>query len=309
MEPPDKPRRRPGAELAILQTKPKKGNYRENLAHAAEAFRQLGADRPPDLVVLPEAAFTGYFLEGAVYELALEAETFAADLSGAWFEANPGVSVDLVAGFFEKRDGTYYNAAMYLALENGGARIAHVHRKMFLPTYGVFDEARFLTRGRRLQTFATRFGTVAMLICEDVWHSIVPTVAALKGARILIVASAAPGRGIDEGNELSSITRWREILQAVAAEHGVYVAYANLAGFEGGKGFSGSSCVVDPWGRVLVQGPNVGECIVRARLDPAEIDRARAAFPLLWDLEAVLPDLLLDGELPLPRGIDDVSGR
>ncbi len=296
-------------DVAILQTKPHKGRYRENLQHVGEAFAQLGQGHVPDIVLLPEAAFTGYFLEGAVYELAMGADAFAADLEATWRDANPGKPVDIAAGFFENCDGTYYNSALYLTLDRVGARTEHVHRKMFLPTYGVFDEARFLSRGRRLQTFVTRFGTAALLICEDVWHSIVPTVAALKGARILVVPSAAPGRGIDEGAELSSITRWREILQAIAAEHGVYVLYANLAGFEGGKGFSGSSCILDPLGRVVVQGPAVGECIVRAKIDLTEIDRARAMFPLLGDLSAVLPDLLLDDELPLPRGSHDAASR
>jgi predicted amidohydrolase len=179
---------------------------------------------------------------------------------------------------------------------------------MFLPTYGVFDEERFLSRGRRLQTFDTRFGTIAMLICEDVWHAIMPTIAAIKGARIFIIPSAAPGRGIEEDDELGSINRWREILHATAAEHGVYLLYSGLAGFEGGKGMTGSSRVVDPYGRTVVQAPALGAHIIRATIDMREIDLARATLPLLGDLSAVLPDLLLDEELPLPRGMRDVTG-
>ncbi len=293
-----------GVRVAIVQTKPQKGRYAENLRDLREIFAQLaGGDEPPDLVVLPEAALTGYFLEGAVYELALERDRFVADLSAAWFAAGGDREVDIVCGYYENDGGTYYNSAVYLHL--GPQRAIECignHRKMFLPTYGVFDEERFLSRGRRLRPFPTRFGTAALLICEDVWHSIMPTIAAVKGARLLIVPSAAPGRGIEDGEELASVARWREILCAIAAEHGVYVLYAGLAGFEGGKGMTGSSCVIDPRGRIVVQAPPLGACIVRATIDSREIDLARASLPLLGDLSAVLPDLLLDETLPLPRG-------
>ena len=308
MEPPVSLNHRPShVRVAIVQSKPRKGRYAENLAALREVFAQLGgASEPPDLVVLPEAALTGYFLEGAVYELAIEAQRFAHDLAQAWREACGERRVDIACGFFENSGGTYYNSAVYVEVEGGRERIRHLHRKMFLPTYGVFDEERFLSRGRRLQVFDTRFGTMAMLICEDVWHAIMPTIAAVKGARVLIVPSAAPGRGIEEDDELGSIARWREILHATAAEHGVYLLYAGLAGFEGGKGMTGSSRVVSPHGRTLVQAPALGAHIIRATLDMREIDLARATLPLLGDLNSVLPDLLLDEELPLPareRGV------
>jgi predicted amidohydrolase len=285
--------------VAIVQTKPRKGKYRENLHDLREVFAQVGSE-PVDLIVLPEAALTGYFLEGAVYELAMDAPAFANDIAAAWLEANPKKDVDIVCGFYENSDGTYYNSAMYLQISNREAHIKHVHRKMFLPTYGVFDEERFLSRGRHLKTFDTRFGRMAMLICEDSWHAIMPTIAAVKGARILVIPSAAPGRGIEGGDELTSIVRWRAILESIAAEHGVFLLYAGLAGFEGGKGMTGSSRIVDPRGRTIVEAPPLGAHIIRATLDLHEIDLARATLPLLGDLNAVLPDLLLDEELPLP---------
>ena len=295
-------------QVAIVQTKPRKGDYARNLKDLRDIFAQLGsADPVPDLVVLPEASLTGYFLEGAVYELAMDAQQFARDLAQTWRDANGALAVDIVAGFYENCGGTYHNSAVYLDVDEKGERIRHVHRKMFLPTYGVFDEERFLSRGRKLQVFDTRFGPVALLICEDVWHAIMPTIAAVKGARVLIIPSAAPGRGIEEDDELGSIARWREILQATAAEHGVYVVYAGLAGFEGGKGMTGASRVVDPYGRTVVQAPTLGAHILRATIDTREIDLARATLPLLGDLNAVLPDLLLDEELPVFRGLDKLG--
>ncbi len=284
--------------VALLQTKPAKGQYQRNLAAAGEAFAQLAGDAP-DLVVLPEAALTGYFLEGAVYDLALSASSFASDLARTWRQAC-GQRVDLVAGFFENDAGTYYNSAIYVQIEPDNERIVHLHRKLFLPTYGVFDEERFLSRGHQLGVFETRFGAMALLICEDACHSIVGTVAAVKGARVLVIPSASPGRGVEGDGELESVAQWRARLRLTALEHGVYVIYAGLTGFEGGKGMTGSSCVVDPRGRVLVEAPTTQACIVRADLDLRDIDLARAILPLLGDLETVLPDLLLDDDLPLP---------
>jgi predicted amidohydrolase len=298
-------------KLAIVQTKPRKGDVVANLAELAEVFAQLAAEEAPyDLVVLPEAALTGYFLEGGVYELAFTAEDLAARLAALW-RASPGASratLDLAIGFFENASGTYYNSALYLEIGPLEHRIVHVHRKMFLPTYGVFDEERFLSRGRRLQAFDTRFGRMAMLICEDAWHAIMPTLAALKGARTLIVPSASPGRGLAAGGELESVTHWRNVLRSYAVEHGMYVLYAGLAGFEGGKGMTGSSAVIDPFGEMVARLPALGAHILRAEIDFSEIDIARARLPLLGDLGAVLPDLLYDDELT-PAFVRRLEGR
>jgi N-carbamoylputrescine amidase len=291
--------------VALVQMKPAKGRYAENLRAGGEAFAQL-RDGRSDLIVFPEAAFTGYFLEGAVYDLALSAPQFANDLARTWRAARGDAETDIVAGFYENDGGTYYNSAVYVHVDGRGERIVHLHRKLFLPTYGVFDEERFLSRGRKLGAFETRFGKMAMMICEDAWHAIVPTIAAVKGARILLVPSASPGRGIEGEGELTSIIQWRQKLIAAAVEHGVFVVYAGLTGFEGGKGMTGNSCAIDPHGTVLVQAPAAEACIVRVELDLHEIDLARAGLPLLGDLEAVLPDLLLDEDLPLPRGPRDV---
>jgi predicted amidohydrolase len=220
-------------------------------------------------------------------------------LAELW-RAAPGSArapVDVVLGFYENAGGTYYNAALYLHIDAAGHEILHVHRKMFLPTYGVFDEERFLSRGRRLQTFETRFGRMAILVCEDAWHAIMPTIAAVKGARVLLVPSASPGRGLGAGGELESVLHWRNVLHSYAVEHGVFVIYAGLAGFEGGKGMTGSSTIIDPFGDTLVTAPVLGAHVLSAELDLSDVDVARAGLPLLGDLGAVLPDLLFDTEL------------
>jgi N-carbamoylputrescine amidase len=298
--------------VAIVQFKPRKGDVDANFATLRRVFAQLiaGPGVLPHLIVLPEAALTGYFLEGGVYELAFTAEAFAERLNTEWIAAGGKSAIDVVCGFYENDGGTYHNSALYVALGGAAPKIVHVHRKMFLPTYGVFDEERFLARGRKLSVFPTPFGTAAILICEDAWHSIMPTIAALKGARMIIVPSASPGRGLAGSGMLESVERWRATAMLTASEHGVYVLYAGLTGFEGGKGMSGGSCIVSPRGDMLESLDELTVAILRAQLDPAEVDLARATLPLLGDLGGVLPDLLYDADLPLPRPVAvDVSGR
>ena len=298
----DAPAPRPTG-VAVVQFKPLKGDVASNVATLQTIFAQLNAAGAPDIIVLPEACLTGYFLEGAVYELALTADAFANLLQDAWRGAagTAAPAVDVVCGFFENDGGTFYNSAMYVTLGGAEPAVVHVHRKMFLPTYGVFDEERFHSRGRQLRVFASAFGPAAILICEDAWHSIMPTIAAPKGAHVLFVPSASPGRGLSGNGELESVARWKSILRAHASEHGVYVVYCGLTGFEGGKGFAGSSCVISPGGTYVVEAPALDACILRADLDPAEFEVARATLPLLGDLAAVLPDLWFDAEIPLPK--------
>lgn len=293
----------PAVEIAVIQFKPAKGNIAANVATLQTIFADIaGLPSRPRILALPEACLTGYFLEGAVYELALTAPDFAATLHAAWIAAaGATATIDVMCGFFENDGGTFYNSALYATLGGSGPVIVHVHRKMFLATYGVFDEERFLSRGRNLGTFESAFGTAAILICEDAWHGIMATVAALKGARVIFVPSASPGRGLAGSGELESVTRWKSLLRTYASEHGVYIVYAGLTGFEGGKGMAGSSCVVSPSGAMLVEAPALEACIVRAALDPAEVDIARSTLPLLGDLAGVLPDLWYDPQIPLPR--------
>lgn len=282
--------------LAIAQFKPSKGDYPENLAHLGRLLAQLaGKKAPPDLLVLPEAAMTGYLLEGGVRDLAVTAGTLFEDLART-HQRSGAPPLDIVVGFYEKWRGHLYNSALYATLAGQAAGIAHVHRKVFLPTYGVFDEERFVEAGLSVQAFDTRFGRVAIMICEDAWHSLTPTIAALGGAQLILIPSASPARGTQPLEETvgrpANVSRWERIARDVAEEHGVWVAVAQLVGFEGGKGFAGGSVVATPRGEVVVRGPLWEESLVEAVVDFDEVGRARADLPLLADLETRLPHLL-----------------
>lgn len=284
--------------LAIAQFKPAKGDYAENLDRVGLLFEQVAARKdPPDLLVLPEAAMTGYLLEGGVRDLAVTAGTLFADLA-ARHKKSGAPPLDIVAGFYEKWRGHLYNSALYATLGGASPGVVHVHRKVFLPTYGVFDEERFVEAGLSVRAFDTRFGRMAIVICEDAWHSLTPTVAALHGAQLILVPSASPARGTQPLEETiarpANVSRWERIARYVAEEHGVWVAVAHLVGFEGGKGFAGGSVVATPRGEVLVRGPLWEEALIDVLVDFDEVGRARADLPLLADLETRLPHLLED---------------
>ncbi len=272
--------------LALAQFKPTKGDVAGNLDRVAEIV--AGQAGVADLVVFPEASLSGYFLEGGVAEAARACEEVAAGLG----ETTPDAP-DVVLGFYERWRRRLYNSAVYLEATDTGYDARHVHRKMFLPTYGVFDEARFVEPGSEVRAFDTRFGRMGILICEEAWHSMPATVLALGGAELILVVSASPARDFGPGGEgrPENLARWDRLAPAMAEEHGVFVAVSQLVGSEGGKLFPGGSVAVAPDGSIVARGPLFDEAVTGALLQPTAIDRARDATPLLSDLEQMLPHL------------------
>ena len=277
---------RPALRVGLGQFKPRKARVNENLARVRERIASVSGAL--DLVVFPEASLSGYFLEGGVTEAALESEEVAAGLGEA-----PDGYPDVVVGFYERWRRRLYNSVAHFTPRDGRYRPLHVHRKMFLPTYGVFDEARFVETGHSLEAYDTRFGRMGMLVCEEMWHSFPPSVLALGGAELLLVVSASPAREFQHGGSgrPGNLERWDAVASAAAVEHGVFVVVSQLVGSEGGKVFPGGSVVVGCDGRILARGPLFEECMVTARLDPASIERARYETPLLADLEQMMPHL------------------
>ncbi len=204
--------------------------------------------------------------------------------------------LDVCLGFYETWQDQLHNSALWAGLGGPDAGIRHVHRKIFLPTYGVFDEERFVEAGTEVMAFDTPLGRAAVLVCEDAWHSITPTIAALDGAQFIAVVAASPARGIApdplQPGQPQSLARWERLLRNIAGEHGVFAALAQLVGFEGGKAFPGGSLLASPSGEIIARAPLFEEALVPHVIDFAEIARVRAASPLLADLQQRLPHLL-----------------
>jgi NAD+ synthetase len=283
----------PYVTLALAQFQPRKGDYAGNLARIGAVLAQAASLEPrPQLVCFPESALTGYFLEGGVREHAVTAGRLAADLHRVYGDGPP---IDVCIGFYEVWRNKLYNSALYLSLGETTPLVRHVHRKVFLPTYGLFDEERFVERGRDIRAFDTPWGRAAILVCEDAWHSLTGTIAALDGAQLIIVPSAPPARGAwpktDEVPGPASVSRWERLTRDMADEHGVYLALANLVGSEAGKQFPGCALLAGPKGEVRVRGPLWEEALVVATIDLADVTRARADQPLIADLETMMPHL------------------
>ena len=283
----------PFLTLALAQFQPRKGDYAGNLARVGELLAQAVALEPrPQLVCFPESALSGYFLEGGVREHAVTAGRLAADLHRVYGQ---GPAVDVCIGFYEVWRNKLYNSALYVSLGETMPLVRHVHRKVFLPTYGLFDEERFVERGRDIRAFDTPWGRAAILVCEDAWHSLSGTVAALDGAQLIVVPSAPPARGAwpktDEVPGPASVSRWERLARDMADEHGLYVALVNLVGSEAGKQFPGCAMLAGPKGEVRARGPLWQEALVTATIDLADVTRARADMPLIADLETMMPHL------------------
>ena len=272
--------------VELVQLRPAKGRVEENLVRVKAAVD--GASGRVDLLVFPECVLSGYFVEGGIEEVSRRPADVAAGLGSPEDDAP-----DVVLGFYEKGKGPTYNSVAWFSPEPDGYRLVHRHRKVFLPTYGVFDEARFVTAGDQLRAFDTRFGRVGMLVCEEMLHSITPTLLVLDGAELLVVVAASPARDFRrrEGRP-GNLEAWDLAGRAAAMEHGIHVAISHLVGSEGGKVFPGGSTFYLPGGEIGERGPLFQEGTATAVLDRTRTRRERARLPLLSDLQARFPNLL-----------------
>ena len=229
-----------------------------------------------DLLVFPELSLTGYHLRDMVATVALRED--AAEITRL---KELSRTVPFIAGLVEESaDFRFYNTALYLS----DGDIQHVHRKVYLPTYGMFDEQRYYARGDRIRAFETPFGRAAILVCEDLWHPSTAYIAALDRALMIICPSSSPLRGIADDKEQDENARyWESINRAYAETFGVFVIYANRVGFEDGVGFWGGSEIIDPFGQCLAKGQYYEEDFVTAEISLDAVRRKRIAAPLLRD--------------------------
>lgn len=264
--------------LGLAQTNPKLADKAANLKDHLALIEQA-AHQHVTLLVFPELSLTGYNLQDLVYEVA--AQPTAEDPTfGPLLRASRDHDMDLVVGFVEEdRRHRFYISQAYLS----GGSVVHVHRKVYLPTYGVFDEGRYFAWGDSVRAFDTRFGRIGMLICEDFWHASPPYLQWLDGADVLLLCSSSPGRGLDQGEQLSS-ARWVELVnRAYASLFTNYVVHCNRTGFEDGLNFWGGSTIADPNGEFVARGPYYETALLVHEIDLNQLHRTRSRLPLLRD--------------------------
>jgi predicted amidohydrolase len=259
------------------------------------------------LLVFPELALSGYFVKDLVPELALKPGSPALEKIA---QASRGLDL-LVGGILEDGLDRFFNAVFFF--RNG--RLAGIHRKIYLPTYGLFDESRYFDAGSGVECFESSAGTLGTLVCEDAWHPALGLALGLQGAGLLCIPSSSPARGVlkstgaeieedPEGNGLKlGIARtWRWINRSTALTLGAYVLYCNRVGFEDGVAFWGGSEVVDPLGNTVARASLHKEDLCLGELDFGLQRRARVACPLLRDENMDLDARLFGGLAALSSG-------
>jgi NAD+ synthase (glutamine-hydrolysing) len=279
--------------VAVAQCAPALGAVARNVAMHREWASRAKAGGA-HVVLFPELALTGYYLKDLAADVAVARD-------GPELAAIRELSrdLDVCTGFVERAaDGRVFIAQAYFA----AGELRHVHRKVYLPTYGIFDDARFFAPGDRFDVFDGGLGTMGIAICEDFWHMSAPYLLATAGATAILSPSASPGRGIAEGGDLGTAESCRLMNRFYAQYLTTFVVYANRVGHEDGIGFWGGSEIVAPDGSVLARGAEFEEALVVADCDPALAHRERLRNPLLRDERPtlVLQHLAQRLGLPLP---------
>lgn len=267
--------------VQLAQVAPALGDVSRNLAEHLGILEKARAEGAK-LVVFPELSLTGYYLNDLAADVAMRADD--AQLQQI-VRASRGIAASV--GFVERtRDHRIYNSAAFI--ENG--EIIKIHRKVYLPTYGIFDDGRYFAAGSDFTAFDTSFGRCGILICEDAWHLGSSYLLFLQNVDLIICMSASPGRGITEKGEVSSVRSWDTVLEALSGLFQTYVIYCNRTGVEDGITFFGGSRVFDPFGTVIARMDNHTNATVSVNINDGALRRARLFAPLRRDER---PELML----------------
>jgi NAD+ synthase (glutamine-hydrolysing) len=268
--------------ISVAQISPILGDVKRNLELHLDMIQQARQARAR-LVCFPELSLTGYVLKDLVPQVAIAANDTSAVMQPLLQASR---DVDILCGFVEEdARHRYYIAAAYLSQ----GTLLHIHRKVYLPTYTMFEEGRYLAHGSAIRAFDTQFGRVGVLICEDFWHMSSAYVLWLDGADMLLLMSASPGRGLSPDEALGSSRSVQLMNQMYATFLTNFVVHANRVGFEDGLNFWGGSTVFGPDGSLVAQAPYFEPTLLHADLDWMALRRARVQLPLLRDER---PDLL-----------------
>ena len=268
--------------IALAQIAPRLGLLNENLATHHDLIAKARAGGA-GLVVFPELGLTGYLLQDLAAEVAMRLDDprlaeLAAATAGSGAEA-----LSAIVSFVE--ESADHRLFISVALLEGG-HVRHVQRKLFLPTYGLFDERRFFAAGDLLRATPSQLGVgVGLSVCEDFWHLGVPQLLALDGAQLLVNVSSSPGRDLASLNEvgLGTATSWRTLLRTYAQLTTSFVVFVNRVGVDESISFWGGSEVIGPNGEAIFSAPLYDEGLYFADVELGDVRRERIALPLLRD--------------------------
>jgi len=208
-------------KVTLYQTSPVLLDIQANLEEVLEKIHQAkkgGAD----LVVFPELALTGYFVGQRYHEAALRLDS---PEIGRLVAATKGTAA--VVGFIEESPSmNFYNSAL-VAVDGS---ISFAYRKLNLPNYGVFEERKYFSSGKQVPVFKLGDFSVAVFICNDLWHPSLPYLGVCQKADIFVtIFNSSQG---SMGTEFSNIESWGIINKFYARVFGIYNLCANRVGVE-----------------------------------------------------------------------------
>lgn len=257
--------------IGLAQIRPHLGQLERNV-HLHIQMIEQAKDQDVDLLVFPELSLTGYHLLDLTYDVARN--HLSQKIQKIIQQAD---GLDLAFGFVEHTQShQLFNSAIYASQQ----RCIHLHRKVYLPTYGMFEEGRFFHSGETIRSFQTPFGKFGILICEDAWHLTASYLLAMDEAEMILVLANSPTHTLTQEG-ISSTQSWSSILTAQAMAHGIYVLYVNRVGNEDGTSFFGGSRIVDPYGKVIQEAPLFEEELLVYDIDLDRVRQARFQMPLL----------------------------
>lgn len=256
--------------VALAQINPILGDVDANFKLAREAIAEA-RERGAELVVFPELSLTGYALGQISDEVSIEIQDER--ITSLAKEAG---ETSIVLGFHEDGgDIRTFNSAAYF--EDGS--LVHLHRKLYLPTYGVFEERKLFSPGQVMRAFGTKFGRMAILICNDAWQPTLGFLAVQDSARVLLVPTNSADSRFP--GDMDTTEYWHDITRFYARMFECYVVFVNRVGTEGKLAFWGSSHVMDPWGNVIAEAALYKKDMVTADLDLKSVLQRRRQVPLL----------------------------
>jgi predicted amidohydrolase len=262
--------------IGLAQYAPRLGEVDANLELARSWLRRADGEGA-QLVAFPELALSGYLLQDLVPDVAMRADDKR--LAALSSEA-PGVLV--VIGFVEETDDhRFCNSAALLR----DGELLGAHRKVYLPTYGLFDEGRFTRAGDRIRALEVGepLRRIGVSVCEDFWHPSLPMLQAQDGASLLVNIAAGPARAPGSAAGTRAIAGWHKMQDTYALLGTVAIAFCNRVGNEEGLTFWGGSRILAPDGSVIAEGPLYEEALVVGSLETDDLRMQRYQLPLLAD--------------------------